>query len=268
MDNQGIERFKMESHLHRALEKNELILYYQPRVDSKSEKIRAVEALIRWNSPEFGMVPPVKFIPIAEETGLIISIGEWVLRTACKQNKLWQDAGNKPISVSVNLSALQFAQPNLLDKIGEILEETGLEPRWLELEITEGIIIKNIQFTIHILERLKAMGVKVSLDDFGTGFSSLNYLKNFKIDTLKIDSSFVRDINGDNKNTAIVNAIISLGKNLDLNVTAEGVETTAQLDFLKLNGCHEIQGYLYSRPIPPNEFEKLIEEGKLVIGEN
>ncbi len=268
MDSQGIQRFKMENHLRKALEKEELTLYYQPRVDSKSEGIKAVEALIRWNSPEFGMVSPVQFIPIAEETGLIIPIGEWVLRTACKQNKLWQEAGYKPLRVSVNLSALQFAQSNLLDKIGEILEEAKLDPYWLELEITESIVIKDIQFTIDTLERLKEMGVKVSLDDFGTGFSSLNYLKNFKIDTLKIDSSFVRDINGDNKNTAIVNAIISLGTNLDLNVTAEGVETITQLDFLKLNGCHEIQGYLYSKPVPPKEFERLIEERKLFIGEN
>ena len=268
MDNQGVERFKIENHLRKALEKNELILYYQPRVDSKTEKVKAVEALIRWKSPEFGMVPPIKFIPIAEETGLIIPIGEWVLRTACKQNKMWQEAGHPPIGVSVNLSALQFAQRNLVDKVGEILEETGLDPRWLELEITEGIVIKNIDFTIQTLERLKEMGVKVSLDDFGTGFSSLNYLKNFKIDTLKIDSSFVRDINGDIKNTAIVNTIISLGKHLDLNVTAEGVETTTQLDFLKLNGCNEIQGFLYSRPIPPEELEKLIKDGRMIIIES
>lgn len=268
MDNKGIERFKMENHLRRALEKNELIIYYQPRVDSKTEKVKAVEALLRWKSPEFGMVPPIKFIPIAEETGLIVPIGEWVLRTACRQNKMWQEAGHKPIGVSVNLSALQFAQLNLVEKVGEILEETGLDPQWLELEITEGIVIKDIEFTIRTLERLKEMGVKVSLDDFGTGFSSLNYLKNFKIDTLKIDSSFVRDINGDIKNTAIVNTIISLGKHLDLNVTAEGVETTTQLDFLKLNGCNEIQGFLYSKPIPPEELESLIKCERILISEN
>lgn len=265
MDTASIERFRMESNLRRALEQNEFIVYYQPRVDSATEKIIAVEALIRWNNPELGMVSPAKFIPLAEETGLIVPIGEWVLRTACKQNKLWQEAGYEPIRVSVNLSALQFTQQDLVDRIKSILDETKLDPQWLELEITEGIIIKDIKFTMIILEKLKSMGVKVSLDDFGTGFSSLNYLKNFKIDTLKIDSSFVRDINDDLRNTAIVNTIIMLGRNLELNVTAEGVETVKQLNFLKNNGCNEIQGFLYSKPVPPDDLERLISSGRMVI---
>ncbi|MEA4825639.1 MAG: EAL domain-containing protein [Clostridium sp.] len=265
MDTASIERFRMESNLRRALEQNEFIVYYQPRVDAATEKIIAVEALIRWNNPELGMVSPAKFIPLAEETGLIVPIGEWVLRTACKQNKLWQEAGYEPIRVSVNLSALQFTQQDLVDRVKSILDETKLDPQWLELEITEGIIIKDIKFTMITLEKLKSMGVKVSLDDFGTGFSSLNYLKNFKIDTLKIDSSFVRDINDDLRNTAIVNTIIMLGRNLELNVTAEGVETVKQLNFLKNNGCNEIQGFLYSKPVPPDDLERLISSGRMVI---
>lgn len=265
MDIISVERFKFENSLRKALEQEEFILYYQPRVEAETDRIIAVEALIRWNNPSLGMVSPAEFIPLAEETGLIVPIGEWVLRTACKQNKQWQEAGYDPIRVSVNLSAMQFTQQDLVEKIKSILEETGLKAEWLELEITEGIIIKDIKFTMKTLERLKEMGVRVSLDDFGTGFSSLNYLKNFKIDTLKIDSSFVRDINDDNRSTAIVNTIIMLGKNLTLSVTAEGVETETQLQFLKKNGCNEIQGYLYSRPVPPEKFEKLISGGKILL---
>ncbi|KOA21455.1 phytochrome-like protein cph2 [Clostridium homopropionicum DSM 5847] len=265
MNMHSVERFKLENRLRKALEQEEFILYYQPRVDANSDKIIAVEALIRWNNPELGMVSPAEFIPLAEESGLIVPIGEWVLRTACMQNKQWQDAGHKPIRVSVNLSAMQFIQQDLVDKIGAILDESGLSSEWLELEITEGIIIKDLKGTMETLGKLKEMGVHVSLDDFGTGFSSLNYLKNFKIDTLKIDASFVRDISDDKKNTAIVNTIIMLGKNLDLNVTAEGVETETQLEFLKNKGCNEIQGFLYSKPVPPEECEKLIYGEKILF---
>lgn len=265
MNMHSVEKFKLENRLRKALEQEEFILYYQPRVDANSDKIIAVEALIRWNNPELGMISPAEFIPLAEESGLIIPIGEWVLRTACMQNKRWQDAGHQPIRVSVNLSAMQFIQQDLVEKIGIILDETRLSSEWLELEITEGIIIKDLKGTMETLDKLKKMGVYVSLDDFGTGFSSLNYLKNFKIDTLKIDASFVRDISDDKKNTAIVNTIIMLGKNLDLNVTAEGVETETQLEFLKNKGCNEIQGFLYSKPVPPEECEKLIYGEKIIF---
>jgi len=265
MNMHSVERFKLENRLRKAIEQEEFILYYQPRIDAKSDKIIAVEALIRWNSPELGMVSPGEFIPLAEESGLIVPIGEWVLKTACMQNKQWQQAGHQPIRVSVNLSAMQFIQQDLVEKIRIILDETGLSSEWLELEITEGIIIKDLKGTMETLEKLKEMGVHVSLDDFGTGFSSLNYLKNFKIDTLKIDASFVRDISDDEKNTAIVNTIIMLGKNLDLNVTAEGVETETQLEFLKNKGCNEIQGFLYSKPVPPEECEKLIYGEKILF---
>lgn len=265
MNMHSVERFKLENRLRKAIEQEEFILYYQPRVDASSDKIIGVEALIRWNDPELGMISPAEFIPLAEESGLIVPIGEWVLRTACKQNKQWQDAGHQPIRVSVNLSAMQFIQQDLVEKIRIILEETGLSSEWLELEITEGIIIKDLKGTMETLDRLKEMGVHVSLDDFGTGFSSLNYLKNFKIDTLKIDASFVRDISDNKKNTAIVNTIIMLGKNLDLNVTAEGVETESQLEFLKNKGCNEIQGFLYSKPVPPEECEKLIYSEKILF---
>ena len=254
MINTSFRKLAMENALGKALDEEELMLYYQPRVDANTEEVIGMEALLRWNSKEFGMVSPGEFIPLAEETGLIIQIGEWVLRTACKQNKAWQNQGYKPVRVSVNLSTVQFQQSALIEKVEEILEESGLNPRWLELEITESIAIKDVTFTIEMLNRFNSMGIKVSLDDFGTGFSSLNYLKNFKIDTLKIDASFIRDMELSPKSTSIVSTIITLGKNLELSVTAEGVETESQLYFLKGQGCNEIQGYLYSKPLPAREF--------------
>jgi diguanylate cyclase (GGDEF)-like protein len=256
MNKMSLEKLIIENNLRKALENGEFILYYQPRIEISTEKIVGMEALIRWNSPELGMVPPNKFISIAEETGLIVPIGEWIIREACYQNKLWQDMGLNDMRVSVNLSALQFSQENLVEIIEENLNKTKLKPQCLEVEITEGTAIKDIKFTIYMLKKLKEMGIRISLDDFGTGFSSLNYLKNFKIDILKIDSSFVKDINEDIKNTAIVSSIINLAKSLNLNVTAEGVETREQLNFLKSKRCDEIQGYLFSKPLPPDEFEK------------
>jgi diguanylate cyclase (GGDEF)-like protein len=243
----------LENNLRRALEREEYILYYQPQLDLKTGKIIGMEALIRWNSLTLGMVSPAKFIPLLEETGLIIQVGEWVLRTACLQNKAWQDEGLIPVKVSVNLSAKQFQQRDLVERVETILKETGLEARWLELEITESITIENVDFTVKMLQSLKEMGVSVSLDDFGTGFSSLSYLKNFKIDTLKIDSSFVKDIQNGENDASIVSTIISLAKNMKLKVIAEGVETEKQMSFLKENGCDEIQGYIYSKPLPGNE---------------
>lgn len=254
----SFENLVLESKLHKALDKNELQLYYQPQIDLNNGQMIGMEALLRWINPELGMISPGKFIPIAEETGLIIPIGEWVLRSACKQNKKWQELGFKPIRVAVNISAHQFQQHDFVEKVKVILNETELDPIWLEIEITESIAIKNVDFTIKTLNKLKQMGIKVSMDDFGTGFSSLGYLKNFKIDTLKIDYSFVRDIGIDSDNESIIKAIIMLAKNLKLNVIAEGVETEQQLLFLKEENCNESQGYLFSKPLCAGDFESLL----------
>ncbi|SHJ84215.1 putative bifunctional diguanylate cyclase/phosphodiesterase [Tepidibacter formicigenes] len=252
------ENLILENKLYNALERKELELYYQPQVDLNTGQIIGMEALIRWINPELGLVSPGKFIPIAEETGLIIPIGEWTLRSACKQNKVWQNMGYEPMRVAVNISACQFQQEGFVEKVGQILNETGLESKWLEIEITESIAIKNVDFTARTLRKFKDMGVKVSIDDFGTGFSSLAYLKNFKIDALKIDYSFVRDIGINSDNESIIKAIIMLAKNLKLNVIAEGVETKEQLSFLRDEECNESQGYLFSKPVPSKDFEKLL----------
>jgi diguanylate cyclase (GGDEF)-like protein len=258
MDIKIQENLIIEKNLRRAIDRNEFLLFYQPQINLYSGEITGAEALIRWNNPELGLVSPVKFIPLAEETGLITQIGEWVLREACRQNKAWQDEGLKPIKISVNLSGKQFDQKELAGKVNSILIETGLSPNWLELEITESIIIKNVDYTVKMLQEFKDMGVKVSLDDFGTGFSSLSYLKNFKIDTLKIDSTFVQDINNEGSGTDIINTIILLAKNLSMKIVAEGVETRNQLEFLKVRGCDEIQGYIYSKPLCPKDFEAYV----------
>lgn len=252
------ERLALESSLRNAIEKNELILYYQPQVDS-NKNIVAAEALIRWNHPELGIVSPMSFIPIAEETGLIVPIGEWVLETACVECKKWNDAGHNLI-VAVNLSGRQFKEKNLIETVESIINKTGLDPKYLELEITETIAMQNETFTIDVLNKLKETGIKIAVDDFGTGYSSLSYLKKFPIDCLKIDQSFVRNMNDDIKDAAIVNTIIGLAHNLKLKVTAEGVETQEHMDFLVDNGCEKLQGYLFSRPVPAEKFVKLLKE--------
>ncbi len=255
-----LEQLNLDSSMHHALDNGEFTLHYQPQVDTKSKKVIGCEALIRWNHPELGMISPLKFIPIAETNGLIISIGRWVLYTACMQNKLWQDSGRKPVYVSVNLSAVQLIQEDFIDMVFDVLQETGLAPEYLELEITESVAVKNPEYITGILERLKTKGIRIALDDFGTGYSSLNYLKNFAITTLKIDRSFIIDINDNPKNAAIVSTILAMGQNLKLNVTAEGVETKEQYETLRDKGCDIIQGYYFSKPIPQNEFEKLIKK--------
>jgi EAL domain-containing protein (putative c-di-GMP-specific phosphodiesterase class I) len=221
-----------------------------------------VEALIRWHRPGLGMISPARFIPLAEETGLIVPIGEWVLRTACAQNKAWQDAGLPTCCVSVNLSARQFKQPELADMVAAVLRETGLEPQHLDLELTESLVMSGAEQFISKLQALNAMGVRLSIDDFGTGYSSLSYLKRFPINTLKIDQSFVRDIVTDVDDAAITRSVISLGHSLNLKVIAEGVETDAQLAYLRRHGCDEMQGYLFSRPVPAAEFEQMLRDGK------
>ncbi|BAN34819.1 sensor diguanylate cyclase/phosphodiesterase, PAS, PAS and PAS domain-containing [Sulfuricella denitrificans skB26] len=263
----AIERFAMEGALRRAMEREEFTLYYQPQVDIKSGQVIGVEALLRWNHPERGLVPPGEFVPLLEENNLIIPVGEWVLRTACAQCRAWQDAGLPPLRMAVNLSARQFRQENLVEMIDSILLETGISPKLLELELTEGLLMENTSDTSLILGQFKSRGVQVAIDDFGTGYSSLSYLKRFPIDRLKIDQSFVRDIIIDSNDAAIAVAVISLGRSLGLSVIAEGVETLDQLEFLGVQKCDEYQGYHFSRPVPPEEIVCLFKPEKTVKGE-
>ncbi|MBY9080838.1 EAL domain-containing protein [Paenibacillus sp. HN-1] len=248
------ERLKLENDLRRALERNEFYLVYQPQIQLSTQKLVGMEALLRWQHPKRGLVSPAEFIPIAEESGMIVPLGEWVLKTACRQNKMWQDAGYRPICVSVNLSLRQFLQPNLAGKIEEFLEEIGLDPRFVDLEITESMTLDK-EKAFEQLQRLKDIGVYISIDDFGTGYSSLHYLKNMPIDRLKIDRSFVSEVMEDSNNAAIVSTITSMAHHLKLKVTAEGVENEDQLQFLRQQRCHEAQGYFFSKPIEAQEFE-------------
>ena len=261
MNDRSYERLTMENKMRRALERKEFVLYYQPQVNSETGRIIGAEALVRWRQPEMGLVSPGMFIPIAEESGLIVSIGEWVMREACRQNKEWQAEGFLPIPVAVNLSAVQFRQKNLTELVADALQQSGLESRWLELEITESGIMQNADAAVKTLHALKLMGLKLSIDDFGTGYSSLSYLKTFPLDKLKIDQSFVRDITTNQDDAAIVGAIIGMAKSLKLRVIAEGVETIDHLNFLNSSGCIEIQGYYFSRPVPAAEFGQLLQRG-------
>lgn len=258
-----LQRLALESGLRRALERGEFLLYYQPRVNLRSGAITGMEALLRWRHPERGLVSPVEFIPVAEESGLIIPIGEWVLREACAQSRAWHAAGLPRLRVAVNLSARQFRHKDLAEAVARIVAETGLEPEWLELELTEGFLMENTQASSATLAALKAMGLRISIDDFGTGYSSLNYLQRFPIDTLKIDQSFVRGIPTDPDAAAIVTAIIALAHSLRLEVVAEGAETKEQIEFLKAQGCDEIQGYLFSPPLPAAAFVQFVRERRL-----
>ncbi|HOQ24627.1 MAG TPA: EAL domain-containing protein [Bacillota bacterium] len=258
MNKKTSEILTMENDLRRALKRDEFLVYYQPLVSVGSDQIVGMEALIRWRHPKLGMVSPGEFIPLAEETGLIVPIGEWVLKTACVQNKAWQDAGYPSLKVAVNLSARQFRQQDLVEMVRKTLQETGLDPKYLTLEITESIAMEDVDYTYRVLQELKEMGVHIALDDFGTGYSSFGYLKKFPLDTLKVDQSFIRDILSDANDAAIAQSIIVLGHNLDLNVTAEGVETKEQLSFLKEHKCDYFQGFYVSRPVPAEEFVKLL----------
>lgn len=266
MNASAMQRLTLESALRRALEREEFLLYYQPQVDLASGRIIGLEALLRWQRPEHGLVSPGEFIPLLEETGLIVPVGEWVLHAACRQGRMWQQAGLPPIRIAVNLSALQFRQPDLVGMVARILAETGLDPssHELELELTESLLMRNVEKTAATLHRLHEMGVKLSIDDFGTGYSSLSYLKRFPLNSLKIDQSFVRDLSSNPDDAAIVSAIIALGHGLKLSVIAEGVETTEQLAYLRELKCDEMQGFLFSRPIPASEITQLLQEGKLL----
>ncbi len=243
----------LENDLRKAIQKEEFILHYQPQIDITTGKMIGLEALIRWVHPKLGVISPLDFIPLAEETGLIIPIGEWVLRQACYQNKIWQEAGCEPIPISVNVSIMQFRQKDFVNLVEKVLQETNLAPKYLELEITESMTI-DITYTEMVLISLKELGIKVSMDDFGVGYSSLSYLRRLPINKLKIDQSFIRNL--DTKNQAIVSTIITLARNLQIDVIAEGVEREEHVDFLKKHNCFQAQGFLFSKPIPKDELSK------------
>ncbi len=261
MNTRVLHRMKLEITMRKALEREEFFLLYQPQVNDRTGTIVGVEALLRWNHPELGVIAPDKFIYLAEETGYIVPIGEWVIQTACRQNKNWQNKGLPPVRIAVNLSARQFAQSGLDETIATTLLETGLAPQWLELEITESTIMKNAETNISILNKLKGMGIDLAIDDFGTGYSSLSYLKHFPITRLKIDRSFVTDISTNPDDAAIAEIIITMAKTLKLSVIAEGVETQAQVDFLSFHDCDEMQGFFFSRPVAPEEIERMLRNG-------
>ncbi|RLB61856.1 MAG: bifunctional diguanylate cyclase/phosphodiesterase [Deltaproteobacteria bacterium] len=249
MNFRAAEQMKLQNSLRRALDRDEFIIHYQPQYDAESGRMIGVEALLRWQHPELGMVYPGQFIPLAEHIGLIVPIGEWVLRTACQDARAWNEGNKNSIRVAVNLSPRQFQQPDLYEKICQIIDETGVDPAWLGLEITESAVMQNVDYAICVLTDLKKLGIHLSVDDFGTGYSSLSYLKRFPIDLLKIDRSFITDIPKDSDDIAIVSAVVSMAHNLNLKVLAEGVETLEQKDFLHSICCDEFQGFYFSRPV-------------------
>lgn len=252
------ERLNLESGLHRALKQQEFKLYYQPKIDLHCNRVTGMEALLRWYHKDFGWVSPTQFIPLAEETDLILTIGEWALRKACEQNRRWQDEGYPPLMVTVNVSGQQFKRTDMVKLVDQVLAETGLNPHCLQLELTESVLMKNVSNSVVKLGDLKKKGVSIAVDDFGTGYSSLAYLKRFHLNTLKIDQSFVRDIENDNDDAAIVSAIITMAHSLGMDVVAEGVETWNQFEFLRAHHCDHIQGYYFSQPLPPEEFIQLL----------
>ncbi|HEX6004171.1 MAG TPA: GGDEF domain-containing phosphodiesterase, partial [Burkholderiales bacterium] len=258
MNAQALEILMMASSLRLAIEREELVLEYQPRIDLRAGKVMGVEALVRWNHPNLGRIMPGQFIGIAEKTGLIDPLGNWVLRKACQQMIEWRQSGLAPNRVAVNLSARQFMQPELTERIETVLQETGLEAQALEVEVTESMVMHDPQRAAVILERLKEMGIAIAIDDFGTGYSSLSYLKRFPIDYIKIDQSFVRGIPRDAEDVGITNAIIAMAKTLDVSLIAEGVDNAEQLAFLKQGGCNEVQGYLISSPMPADALHRFL----------
>ncbi|HCB14552.1 MAG TPA: PAS domain S-box protein, partial [Gammaproteobacteria bacterium] len=258
----ALERLEMENNLRYALERGEFELYYQPKVETRSKRICGAEALLRWNHPQKGRVSPGQFIPLCEEVGLIIPISEWIIHTACMQAKHWQDRGFLSLTVAVNLSPLQFRQPDLIQKVKNILDEIGMTANRLEFEITESTAMEDIDEAIATMDIFKRMGIFFSIDDFGTGYSSLSYLKRFPVNTLKIDQSFIRNIHVNFEDAAIVKSIVTLAHSLKFAVIAEGVETKEQFDFLKDIDCDEIQGYLFSPPVSVDEFTNLLSHNK------
>jgi diguanylate cyclase (GGDEF)-like protein/PAS domain S-box-containing protein len=260
---QAVERQSLEGQLRYALERQELLLHYQPKVNLKTAAITSVEALLRWQHPERGLLLPGQFLPIAEDTGMIVAIGQWVLREACRQTREWLDAGLPAVPVAVNISSLEFRSEQFLEGIQVALKNARLDPRYLELELTETVLMRHAKSTAYALGQLKAIGVRLALDDFGTGYSSLSYLTRFPIDALKLDQSFVKDIIASTDDAIVVSAVISMGKSLKHRVIAEGVETLEQLAFLQAHGCDEGQGYYFSRPAIARQFANLLETGIL-----
>ena len=254
----AVERLSLESALRGALERRELALHYQPQINLASGAIIGVEALLRWRHPVLGWVAPDRFIPVAEDSGLIVPIGAWVLQEACRQARAWQAAGLAPLLMAVNVSGVQFRQADLAETVRDILAEHGLAAASLEIEVTESVLMKSADSAVEILQKFREMGVRLAIDDFGTGYSSLSYLKRFPIDKLKIDRSFVSDITTDPDDAAIASAIIAMAHRLRLKVIAEGVETPGHLRFLFQEGCDEAQGYHYSKPLPPDDLERLL----------
>jgi EAL domain-containing protein (putative c-di-GMP-specific phosphodiesterase class I) len=248
----------MQEELRNAVARSEFVLLYQPQVDLRTGRVFAVEALIRWNHPTLGVISPIQFIPMAEETGQIVPIGDWVLNEACRQNKAWQDAGLPHVTMCVNVSARQFKEKNWVCRVSDALRESGLEAKCLELELTESLIMQDVEQAVATMRELQDLGVQLSIDDFGTGYSSLSALKTFPVVRLKIDKSFISDIPNDENDKAVASAVISLGQRLNLRVIAEGVETDAQVAFLRGNNCDEMQGYHFSRPVPAQDIEKLL----------
>lgn len=263
MNVQAATRLKLEGKLRNALLTEEFSLYYQPQIDIETNEIVSAEALLRWNQPELGMVSPAEFIPIAEETGMILELGEWVLNQACKQAKLWQKTGLQPIRIAVNLSSMQFMQKDLASTVSAILEDNDLDPKYLELEITESIIMRNINDTVSTLSSFKEMGIEISVDDFGTGYSSLSYLSRLPLDTIKIDRAFIKDIPNNKDDMNITSTIIALAKSLGLTVVAEGVESELHLEFLKQHACEKAQGFLISRPLPTEQMSEILQRNKI-----
>ncbi len=263
MNRKAKARLELESRMRRALNQNEFEVYYQPKVRAEDGEIVGAEALIRWNDPDYGMISPTEFIPVAEETGLIGQIGSWVLLQTCKQNQAWQDQGIAPLRIAVNVSARQFRDRGFVDVVLHTLKETGLDPSWLELEITESMLMHDIEVAVEKMTLLRTIGVGLSIDDFGTGYSSLSYLGRFPITTLKIDRAFVADVDTNPKTAEIARAIIGLSRGLNLEVVAEGCEVAEHVLFLKTHGCHTVQGFLYSQPVPAHEFELML-RGKVL----
>ena len=261
LNDQAAERLSLESSLRQALARDEFELHYQPRIDLPTNRVVGTEALLRWRHPEHGLVPPDRFIGILEEIGLIEPVGDWVLRTACEQAMAWVNKGLPPMRVAVNISPRQFRNKGLADEVEKVLGETGLAPEWLELEVTESLLVENVEATRLTLQALSDRGVHIALDDFGTGYSALGYLRHFPIDTMKIDRSYITDVPFNEDDARLASALVAIARSLGLQVTAEGVETTAQLEFLAGLGCQEVQGFLYSRPLPASEFEAWLAAG-------
>jgi diguanylate cyclase (GGDEF)-like protein len=263
LNTESLERLTLESSLRNALERDEFELHYQAKRDIRSNQITGMEALLRWQHPDLGVVAPMQFIPVADETGLIIAIGKWVLTTACRQNVEWQRKGMPKLVIAVNLTPRQFNDERLVDDVARILRDTGMEPRLLELEISEGMLMQNVERTLQTLTALKAVGVRIAIDDFGLGYSSLSELQNFPLDTVKIDRSFIRDVTGQAEDRALAEAIIAVGHSLSLTVVAQGVETREQADFLREHACDELQGFYFNRPVPATGFAEQVESQRL-----